>query len=163
MPHDKYLGFYEAKIIKVDHKKSRCDIELISNGDKFKNCVLALPLGTREDKEGYIQLCKDYRVMAFKGYGHDWLVAWENSQSIKPNKKSHNEILLQDIVDQMNQLVTFMNAQIDINDQIATSVCPPDAPLSNTAGISSGNAKIKPLPSKVNRDITNTKKRYKCN
>jgi len=142
------MSWLHAEVIKVHHDKSRVDIQL-DNGDTFKDCVMAVPLGSREAKEGYVQVCVGSNVIATKGYGSDWLVTHEVSQINKPNSKPKNEILLEDICKAIEALAEGLSKG-------GKSVCPPNSPLTNSVDMLLKAEEAKKLVA------TARKKRYSC-
>lgn len=121
------LGWVHAEIIGVNHRESKVDIKL-DNGDIFRGCVMGVPLGSREKKEGYVQVCVGSHVIAWKGYGGDWLVTHEVSQINKPNSKSKNEILLGEVLYAIDTLASGLISTAD-------STCVNGSPLTNTIDI----------------------------
>ena len=133
------LGWVHAEIIAVNYGESKLDIKL-DNGDVFRGCVMGVPLGSREKKEGYVQVCVGSHVIAWKGYGGDWLVTHEVSQINKPNSKSHNNVLLSGLCNAIDALADGLIAG-------GESTCPLNSPLTNASDMASSANRAKNLAS----------------
>ena len=144
----RYLGWVHATITEVYHDRSRVDIRL-DNGDEFKDCVLGVPLGTRESSNGYLQVCKTANVIAFKGYGSDWLVAFEDSQKKKPSTKTHNEVHYEYVLDAIRALADGLQAGAESN-------CVNGSPLTKAAEMIIKVKKANYLADKIERT------KYRC-